>query len=189
MLGLFSQIWENRKKLTETAVDAYIKTLGKYTEKDLKEAAHQCLDECEFFPRPSEVSKRIKAKKKNHAHDMELTTRFKCPKCKNPVSLIVEGVCWECRTGAPVSAGREKISRKDWSKDRNFIIQHQTMCMDCGNIGMAIKEPADEGHWQCRQCYTGLTKEQFLGRFQEVEHMMRDKTFKSDWYEAPNLPN
>jgi len=97
MLGLFSQIWENRKKLSETAVDAYIKTLGKYTEHDLKEAAYQCLDECEYFPRPSEVSKRVKAKRKNSAHNYDLNNRFKCQKCKQPTSIVIEGTCWECR--------------------------------------------------------------------------------------------
>jgi len=169
------------KPLTEKLEEVFEMALAKYTDNEVLTSGHSCLEECEFFPKPSDVIKRIKASKKDVKHSQGIRERYRCPKCKNDVDLLYEGVCLECHSGAPLSAGRSPVVRKDWSRDRNYIMQDQTRCQECGNVGMAIKEPADSGEWQCRECYTSLTKDEISQRFHDLMYMTGDKTYGPGW--------
>jgi cytochrome c-type biogenesis protein CcmH/NrfF len=158
MLRLFGASWN--KEITDDLKQAFLEVLQKYSNDEVIEAGYKCLEEREFFPKPAHVVKFIKTTKRKH--NEALKDRFRCPVCKNQVSLIIEGRCWECNTGASLSMGRTPVKAPVITQEKNFLlIEEGIRCQKCGNVGAAIKEPADTGEWECRQCYSGLTIEQY----------------------------
>jgi len=49
-----------------------------------------------------------------------------------------------------------------------FKIAPGIRCRQCGDIRMCIKEPIDTGDWICRQCYTGLSKDQYIEKIKAI---------------------
>lgn len=128
----------------------------------MQDAGYQCLDECEYFPKPADITKRIKLLKKDKAHDIELKDHFKCPVCSCGSSIMIGGVCWYCYNKVPLSVSRPKL-KPFIPPDANFTIQTVMKCQTCGKMGVCIQEPINSAPWECRECFTGLT----LGQYKE----------------------
>lgn len=57
-----------------------------------------------------------------------------------------------------------------------YILEENRKCGLCGYTGMCIKEEPFSDTWRCRQCYSGLTKEQHAARMKQlVEIMSKNK--------------
>ena len=61
------------------------------------------------------------------------------------------------------------IPRSDSLSECDYKFEYHIMCQECHKPDMmCIKEPLDTGVWRCRQCYTGLTNEQIVEKFEEL---------------------
>lgn len=114
-------------------IEAYYLALKKYSEEDIQKAGYKCLDECDYFPKPVDISRRIA--------EINKTTSYSSP-------------------------------------DEDFIFSGQARCIECGKIGFSIKEPKATGQWKCRQCYSGLTVEQYKAKIQEIIKGIKPYKFK-----------
>ena len=140
------------KQITSDIVDAYFEALRYYNDNDIMKAVSDCINECEWFPKPAEIRKRLP--QDDNKHDSFLRARFTCSMCGEKVSAISEGKCLDC---AGVGFFEEK--RKVEKPPENDFTQHgRMMCQKCRQVGLCIKEPKDTGSWLCTDCYTGLTK-------------------------------
>jgi transcription elongation factor Elf1 len=161
---------------------AYYEVLKSFKDSEIKNAGYLCLEECTFFPKPKEIIDRI-ASATITAHDKEIMNRYTCPKCGTHVSVIIEGVCWDCHNGVPISAGRRQSERVEYqTEDRDYVILPGAKCATCGKENVrCIKEPAFNGEVKCRECYTGLSGNQYKQRLNDLAVMMGDKAFIPEW--------
>ena len=53
-----------------------------------------------------------------------------------------------------------------------YIIEEGQICCKCKVKSRCIREPADTGEWECRQCYSGLTLEQHRKKVQLIIEQM-----------------
>lgn len=167
MVAGFSDLIQKRE-ITPELIDAYHETLKGYSDKEVKEAGFKCLDECLFFPKISEIKKFLKGV----ASGKGLHKRFTCPRCNNYVTCIVEGECWDCHNGVPLSAGRVPFVDNFKETVRDYAMQDRMMCQECGKVSHCIKEPISSGKWQCNQCYTGMTASEFKARMRKLISQM-----------------
>ena len=147
-------------------VDAYYVALKGFSDDDLKEIAYRAVDTMRYFPKIAELKSLLAHK----THDKELKDRFTCPACGNYVSCIVDGLCWTCKQGVPLSVGRKplKISEEKPREEDNFKILEAYQCQECGTVGRCIKEPSDTGPILCRECYTGLTSQEMREMYRKI---------------------
>jgi ribosomal protein L37AE/L43A len=177
LLAGMIELWR-QPKLSDMAAKFYLDALKPYSDEEVKTAVAKCMDEAEYFPKPAEIVKILKAKKPQDVkdreiHDAEERRRYTCPSCHNYVHAIIDGKCWECYAGVPLSAGREPVVRpKSHRAGTGYMMQDMMTCQKCGKVGMCIKEPPHTGQWECRLCYSGLTKEQLTGKLRGLQQMM-----------------
>jgi ribosomal protein L37AE/L43A len=160
------------KEIDEALINTFFQLFRDVPSKPYREACFKCLDELQFFPKPKDIRDRLP---KRDTHTAEERKRFTCPICENYVDYIIEGKCIECHRGVPVGAGRKPVvqSIDPFEEKKNFTIQQNMMCNQCHKKNvMCIKEPADTGIWQCRECYTGLTADQIKGKFEGLAEIM-----------------
>jgi ribosomal protein L37AE/L43A len=175
-----SELWR-QPKLSDGAAKFYIDVLQPYSDSDVKAAMAKVMEEAEYFPKPADIVKILKAKKPQDVkdreiHDAEERRRYTCPSCHNYVHALVDGKCWECHAGVPLSAGREPVRRpKEHIAGTGYMMQDLMTCQKCGKVGMCIKEPPHTGQWLCRQCYSGLTDQQFKAKVRGLIRTMDDK--------------
>jgi hypothetical protein len=178
VLDLFSQMWPTRN--TENLIEPYFAILKGYSDKVIKKAVYDCLKESEYFPKPAEIIKFVNIDSKDLKHSQELKKRYTCPVCHEKVSALSEGKCLDCG-GFPPYVG-DHVILPSIEKD-DFIIEGRRKCQNCGTIGICIKEPKEDGPWKCKDCYTGLDRDQRKQRWKDIMHAMKDRNFKPDWYE------
>lgn len=167
MLNLFSSTIQE-KEVTETLIDAYFLSLKNVNDDTLKKVSYKCLDDFRYFPKIPEVKQKLEEVELSKGNEF-LKSKFTCPVCKIPVSLIIEGVCLDCYDHVPLSAGRKKAEpARIMKREANYLIQNRVRCNQCGNMGMGIKEPIDSDGWECRECYTDLSKADFIKKCQEL---------------------
>ncbi len=158
------------KRLTEEETqaleDTYFIAFKSHSDPVVKLAVHKYIEDGDFYPpRPKDILVRIEDREQDK-HTRELVQRYTCSMCHQKVGAITEGICLDC-AGMPrmyYEAPKLGVSEKT-----NYRIEGRMRCNRCGHIGMCIKEPADEnGFWQCRECYTGLTNQEIAARFRKL---------------------
>ena len=158
ILNAFGDNWD--KDISEMTKEFWFDAFKYISDKALKEAAYKCMDELKFFPKVADIKKfmpDLKAEK----HAQELRNRFTCPVCRKLVSALVEGQCWSCYgQGGGMRIKEHQVVLPTPNKAKH-IFQENTKCTECQRIGLCIKEPPDSGIWQCRECYSGLSYEQY----------------------------
>ena len=164
---------------TETLSRTYYEAFRGYSDKQINEAGEKYNGEGEFFPpKPWQITNLIKNFNEDK-HVKEMVAEYTCRLCNQKVSAISEGACLDC-LGYP-SVEYEKLKPFPIEERIPYRIEGRMKCQVCGSIGACIKEPIDEGQWQCQQCYTGLTKKEISQRLRDLQHMTFDKTFKPEW--------
>ena len=119
MLKLFSTVWT--KTITPDLTEAYSYALKKYSDDEIREAGYKCLEQCDHFPKPTEIISRI-------------------PKKESPGSLLFD----TCR------------------------------CSKCHEVKWCIKED-DMNGWECRECYSGLTAEEYKAKMRGIIKILESK--------------
>ena len=66
----------------------------------------------------------------------------------------------------------QRMPRETDNPNEDFIIWDDVKCVGCGHIGRGIKEPKEDGNWQCRVCYTGLSHAQVVEKFHQLYEIM-----------------
>ena len=111
MLRLFSHLWT--KSLTPELTEAYSHALKRYSDDEIREAGYKCLEECERFPKPSEIIGRIKGHVFKDQKPLFNTCR--CSVCGESEKLCIkehdmEGwECRECYSGLSVDEYKDKL--------------------------------------------------------------------------------
>jgi hypothetical protein len=59
--------------------------------------------------------------------------------------------------------------------ESEYRIRPGTMCNVCHHFGLCIQEPAVTGQWVCRQCYSGLTKDQYETNMRALQSVQPGK--------------
>lgn len=152
---------------------AYLVSFRTVPDKIFKEAIFAYVDNEEFFPpKPNQLKKYIKDYH-DSKHDQELINRFTCSQCGERVSAIVEKRCFDCvGLGGVDRQARAELPESDMG---NFVIEGRRQCQECGTIGQCIKEPKENGIWQCRNCYSGMNGKEIAGKFGELCRLMGQK--------------
>jgi len=168
---------------TETLSNTYYEAFRGYSDKQIKEAGEKYNAEGEFFPpKPWQITNLIKDFK-NDKHIKEMIAEYTCRACNQKVAAISEGICLDCLGYPPVEYERFKPFQVE--ERIPYRIEGRMKCQECGIIASCIKDPIDEGKWQCQHCYTGLTKKEISQRFKDLQRMTFDKEFKPDWVKKP----
>lgn len=188
ILTMFDNIYrKDREPLVddELTVNTYVKAFKYAKNNDLKKAAYEALDNCEYYPRPAEIHKYFprQESKKTIQNDQYLRDRFTCMKCGKRVTALMgtgdRGVCLLCSGFGGAQLGKEhQIKLKEPGTDL-FIIEGNLRCNGCGKVGECIKEPPDAEHWLCRDCYGGTTKEGRVLRFKGVVNLTKINVYRS----------
>jgi hypothetical protein len=101
-------------------IEAYYHALKGYHDEDIQEAGYKCLDNCEYFPKPVDISKQIREIQRNNPlvnRDEDFIIRYdvRCRKCghiglgiKEPKETG-EWQCRECYTGLTTEQIKEKF--------------------------------------------------------------------------------
>jgi len=166
MLTNFSKIFQ--KSIDEDVIDSYFQILKSYSDDKIRKAGYRCLEDAEFFPKPAQILKHID-KNEQARHNQDERTRYTCPICNNYVHAMIEGRCWDCHEGVPLSYGRTPFKNPAIEVSKTgFSMSQDTKCLECGRISMCIKEPADTGIWKCRECYNGVTDVDFSKRISDL---------------------
>jgi len=165
--------WSN-VEITDGTVDVYYHSLMDFTDNQIKHSAKQCLRDCEFFPRPSDLVKRAK---KEYSSERDLIERYTCSVCHEKVRAVSDGKCLDCGGFPPIEKSKVTLPELD----NDFIIEGRRKCQKCGSVSDCIKEPSGSGPWLCKKCYTGLTNKEIAQRFADLQKMMGDKTYKPEW--------
>ena len=68
-----------------------------------------------------------------------------------------------------------------------YILEENRKCGLCGYSGMCIREEPYSDTWRCRQCYSGLTKEQYAVMIRDLIKIMgkeglHDTAKPTAWY-------
>lgn len=164
-----------REPTSMRMIDSYWQVLKKYPDQDVTNAAWKCLEELDFFPKPSQIIKRISKKEKSH--NEWLRKRFTCMNCGNYVtaSWILSAsekscLCKECHDGVPKSMGRSPQKLISETGEKDFALAENIRCQQCGMIARCIKEPLSDAGcvWRCRKCHTGLTGEEIKAKYAEI---------------------
>jgi len=172
---MFSQVFPMKGNI-EDLTDIYFNSFKRISEKSLRNAAYECIETCEFFPKPKDVFKFIKTDE----HDKELRNRFTCSICKNHVSLLIEGVCSWCKAGVPLSIERPVLAHEEFSEVvDSYLIEHLIKCQKCGKVTTCVKEPPESGQWLCRECFTGLTLPEFEAKLHDLIDKIKEVEPKS----------
>ena len=171
MLQRFAQIFP-MKGTIEDLTDIYFKSFRRVPERALRNAAYDCIETCEFFPKPKDIFKFIKA----DDHDKELRNRFTCSICKAHVSLMVEGMCSWCKAKVPLSVERPHLKHEYFSESvDSYLIENMIKCQRCGQVTTCVKEPPETGDWLCRECFTGLSAPEFIARMRAIMPAFEDE--------------
>jgi len=183
MIELFLSIWPRKNADSTVMTEAYYQALRKYSDDEIRKAGYKAMDELEFFPKPADLKKFLDV--------TNLRDWFTCPKCGAHVSLLIEGECKYCRAKMPLSIPRPKIKPDLMEIERSPRIEPNIRCQRCGKVTLCIYE---DGQWQCRQCYTGLTDEQVAQRFRDLQAIVvKEKTaeqVRKEWglIDESNIP-
>ena len=99
VLTSFCQIYPRNRRRLDEFVETYTKVLKRYSDNEVQEAAWKCLEELTYFPKPSDISQRIK---RIHVDSglCEISNQpIRCKKCDEVRICIQEpvGSYWECR--------------------------------------------------------------------------------------------
>jgi hypothetical protein len=167
LLGFFSETIQ-KKPITDKMVDSYFNSLKTYSRIELRNAYDKCVETLEFFPKVAEIKKILR---KDSDRDRILREEYTCPICRNYVSAIVEGKCWQCHAGLPIKYGRVPVKRSYPEDDRttDFYFVPDSVCQECGKFGLMIKSPANnEGKLRCRECYLGMTPDEFKAKLGDI---------------------
>ena len=63
----------------------------------------------------------------------------------------------------------------------NFVIQPGANCQSCDKKHtVCIQEPIGSD-WECRECYTGLTTKEIIGRLRDLGKMMDKRRYPDFW--------
>lgn len=65
--------------------------------------------------------------------------------------------------------------------NEKFIIQYGR-CL-CGYSGLVIEEPKGSNVKRCRECYNGISNNEYQQRMQDLSRMMSDKAYRPQWVE------
>ncbi len=150
----------------ESLSQTYFKSFRAYKDNEIKQAADDYTTSGEYFPpKPAQIISLVKNTDQGK-HIRELVERYTCSMCHQKVSAITEGICLDCAGIPRMHYETPKLAEPEKT---NYRIEGRMRCNRCGHIGMCIKEPADEnGFWQCRECYTGLTNQEIAERFRKL---------------------
>ena len=105
MLKLFCDLWE--KKITPGMQDAYSNTLKGCTDEEIKKAGYQCMETCQYFPKPAEILCKIHITqtKKQYGAKFNQSSGY-CQVCKKTGCMTMQDdednniwKCRECYTG------------------------------------------------------------------------------------------
>lgn len=67
-----------------------------------------------------------------------------------------------------------KLLPRPETMSEEYKLQPGTRCQKCGHWGMCIKDQDTGWQWQCRQCYTGLTVQQYNRNMQSLGKASKD---------------
>lgn len=175
MLSHFGTVYT--KEVTNELIDSFFTVLKPYTDEQVKKAGYKCLEELEYMPKPAQLINRIE--KDTSKHDVALRKRFTCPVCGYYSTMIIDGKCWFCYTGISKGLERNKWHWDVEERDKDYIIEQNIRCQECGMIGICIKTPIKDGVWKCRECYSGIGKEEIQVRLEALAEFM-DEGFPKD---------
>lgn len=167
MLGSFSAIWD--RTITDAIINAYFKVLRFYKDEEIQQVGYKALDTLKYFPKPAELVELMKKSK----HDKEFKEHWQCPVCKADVACIIEGKCRYCNAKLPLNIPRPTYKQKP-DNTKGFDIGYETRCEKCGKISTCIHE-LPEDYWQCRECYSGLTNDEYSKKMRDIIDMIEDK--------------
>jgi ribosomal protein L37AE/L43A len=156
---------------TEGLSQTYFSAFKAYKDNEIQEAADDYATSGEYFPpKPAQILSLVKNVDQSK-HNRELTEHWTCSMCKQKVSSITsDGVCLDC-CGVPMPA-YQSIKPLPNSTSRHYRMEGRMQCQTCGNVGMCIKEPADSGSWECRQCYTRMNNKEIAAAFRTLGEMV-----------------
>ena len=163
----------------KSLLDVYYKSFQGYSDNEIKRASEEYIENGEYFPpKPFQIISLVQGAK-SKKHDQELKEAYICNICHERVSSISEGKCLDCAGFVPGDGNQIRLSETH----DDFTIEGRRQCSKCGKIDMCIKEPKDSRVWECRDCYSGLTKQERTQRFRDIQKSMGNPDFKPDWYE------
>jgi len=80
MLKTFSGVWD--KKLSTEIFAAYNTALDRYPDEEIQAAGYKCLENCKFFPKPSEILEYIGVNEADKRHENRFNRQSgKCQVC------------------------------------------------------------------------------------------------------------
>ncbi len=99
VLTSFCQIYPRNRNRLDELVGVYMKVLGRYSDHEVQEAAWRCMDELTFFPKPADISQRIKRVEVEDGSCAISRHPVRCSRCIDVAICIQEpiGAAWECR--------------------------------------------------------------------------------------------
>ena len=65
-----------------------------------------------------------------------------------------------------------RIHREDGSQGSGYRLFDTAKCTGCGHYGNAIEEPKGSGDILCRECYSGLSQDQFKRKIHSLVKRM-----------------
>jgi len=172
MLNTFMGIWD-RREMSEQAKSAYIKSLKYYTDDEIRQAGYKAIDELQYFPKPAEILKLLKKSK----HDKEEKEHWACPVCHSQVVCIIDGKCKYCNAKMPLNIPRPKYTQVP-DNTPGFDIGYNMRCGKCGNPDTTCIYELPEDLWQCRECYSGISSEEYQQRMHNIIEIIEEKSTK-----------
>ena len=156
------------KTIDDEIISTYFAVLRKYPEGSVIAACQACYDECEFFPKPADIVKRLK-KATGFGHDQELRDRWTCKVCNTKSHFFIDGKCLLCHQGVPISEGRQDSVMQTMPGPAPYNLRHNMQCSRCHKgPTMCIKDPPESEFWLCRDCYTGMTGAEIGAKFKSI---------------------
>jgi formylmethanofuran dehydrogenase subunit E len=155
---------------TEALSKTYFSSFKAYTDTEIEQAAKDYMNNGEYFPpKPSQILSLVKNADIGK-HTRELVERYTCSTCHEKVSAICDGVCLDC-LGVPKPA-YQNIKPLPKPTPSDYRMEGRIQCQKCGHVGMGIKEPAESGQWECRQCYTRMNNQEVAAAFRRLVEMV-----------------
>ena len=97
LLISFSTVFH--RKTDDNMIKAYFMALRKYSDKEITDAAWRCLDDLTHWPKPADISQRIKREPQSKEDFFISTWAVECARCGEKGICIKEPAdnFWECR--------------------------------------------------------------------------------------------